>query len=323
MRFAEIDIVTTSQGVEVLTGLLEELGVSGLVVSDPADFEDFLNKTQTHWDYVDESLMQLRDAVPHITFYLPENGQGERQLADIKAAISRLRANDQTGLLGPLTLTRGSVAEEDWANNWKQYFKPLRVGKRLYIKPSWEQLDDDEGRIVLHIDPASSFGTGTHHTTQLCLIQLEQIPLLGARVLDMGGGSGILGIAAALLGAKEVTAVDIDENSVKTTGENAQKNSIDPHCFTLLCGDVTGNAALAARVGEGYDVVLANIVADVIIGMRTELCRFLRPGGILIASGIIGERADEVAAALTDCGLVIEVRGEQEDWVVLRCSKPL
>ena len=323
MRFAEIDIVTTSQGVEVLTGLLEELGVSGLVVSDPADFEDFLNKTQTHWDYVDESLMQLSDAVPHITFYLPENGQGERQLADIKAAISRLRANDQTGLLGPLTLTRGSVAEEDWANNWKQYFRPLRVGKRLYIKPSWEQLDDDEGRIVLHIDPASSFGTGTHHTTQLCLIQLEQIPLLGARVLDMGCGSGILGIAAALLGAKEVTAVDIDENSVKTTGENAQKNSIDPDCFTLLCGDVTGNAALAARVGEGYDVVLANIVADVIIGMRTELCRFLRPGGILIASGIIGERADEVAAALTDCGLVIEVRGEQGDWVVLRCSKPL
>ena len=176
---------------------------------------------------------------------------------------------------------------------------------------------------MLHIDPASSFGTGTHHTTQLCLKQLEKVPVEGASVLDMGCGSGILGIAAALLGAKRVTAVDIDEASVGVTRENVLKNGIDPEKFTLLCGDVTGNAALAQRVGKGYDVVLANIVADVIIGMRRELFDFLRPGGTLIASGIIGERADEVQRALTDCGFALRERGEQQDWIVLRCEKPL
>lgn len=323
MRFWEIDIAATSQGIEVLTGLLEELGVSGMVVSDPRDFEDFLNKTQTYWDYVDESLMELRDAAPHVTFYLPHNAQGEQQLADIRQALANLHGRDAAGEFGSLALTCGSVQEEDWANNWKQYFKPFRVGRHFYVKPSWETIDDDEGRIVLHIDPASSFGTGTHHTTQLCLKELEKVPVEGACVLDMGCGSGILGIAAALLGAKRVTAVDIDEASIGVTRENVLKNGIDPEKFTLLCGDVTGNAALAQRVGTGYDVVLANIVADVIIGMRRELLAFLRPGGTLIASGIIGEWADEVEKALLDCGFVLRERGEQQDWIVLRCEKPL
>ena len=323
MRFWEIDIAATSQGIEVLTGILEELGVSGMVVSDPRDFEEFLNKTQTYWDYVDESLMELRDAAPHLTFYLPQNAQGEQQLAGIRQALAGLHGRDAAGEFGSLEMTCGSVQEEDWANNWKQYFKPFRVGRHFYVKPSWETIDDDEGRIVLHIDPASSFGTGTHHTTQLCLKQLEKVPVEGASVLDMGCGSGILGIAAALLGAKRVTAVDIDEASVGVTRENVLKNGIDPEKFTLLCGDVTGNAALAHRVGKGYDVVLANIVADVIIGMRRELFDFLRPGGTLIASGIIGERADEVQRALTDCGFALRERGEQQDWIVLRCEKPL
>ena len=323
MRFWEIDIAATSQGIEVLTGILEELGVSGMVVSDPRDFEEFLNKTQTYWDYVDESLMELRDAAPHLTFYLPQNAQGEQQLAGIRQALADLHGRDAAGEVGSLEMTCGSVQEEDWANNWKQYFKPFRVGRHFYVKPSWETIDDDEGRIVLHIDPASSFGTGTHHTTQLCLKQLEKVPVEGASVLDMGCGSGILGIAAALLGAKRVTAVDIDEASVGVTRENVLKNGIDPEKFTLLCGDVTGNAALAQRVGKGYDVVLANIVADVIIGMRRELFDFLRPGGTLIASGIIGERADEVQRALTDCGFALRERGEQQDWIVLRCEKPL
>ena len=189
-----------------------------MVVSDPRDFEDFLNKTQTYWDYVDESLMELRDAAPHLTFYLPQNAQGEQQLAGIRQALAGLHGRDAAGEFGSLEMTCGSVQEEDWANNWKQYFKPFRVGRHFYVKPSWETIDDDEGRIVLHIDPASSFGTGTHHTTQLCLKQLEKVPVEGASVLDMGCGSGILGIAAALLGAKRVTAVDIDD-----TGKRAEK----------------------------------------------------------------------------------------------------
>ena len=322
MRFFELCIFTTSAGIEVLTGVLGELGVTGFAVNDPLEFERFLNGEQTRWDYVEEALLELKGATPSITFYLPENGQGERQLAEIEQALESLRRSDTQGLFGPLSLRKSSVDEEDWANSWKEYFKPFRVGDRLYIKPSWEELADPEGRIVLEIDPASSFGTGTHHTTKLCLLQLERLKVEEARVLDMGCGSGILGIAAMLLGAGSVTAVDIDESSVKTAGENAQKNKIDPARFHLLCGDVTGNTALAEQVGGGYTIVLANIVADVIIGMRKELYGFLSPGGTLIASGIIKERADEVRKALEAQGFVGFRCDEEEEWVALCCTRP-
>jgi ribosomal protein L11 methyltransferase len=210
-----------------------------------------------------------------------------------------------------------TVAEEDWADNWKQYFKPLMVGDRLLIKPSWEEVADAGGRVTLEIDPASSFGTGAHHTTQLCLTELERLQTVDAKVLDMGCGSGILGIAAALLGADRVTMVDIDENAVKTAGENARKNGIDASKLLLLSGDVTGDAALEKQIGGGYDIVLANIVADVILGMRRKLAAALRPGGSLVVSGILEERADEVAGGLEQCGLTILRRASQGGWSAL------
>ena len=323
-NWTEVTIWTSTAGIDAVTGMLMDLGIDGFVIEDSQDFEDFLHDTEIYWDYVDEKLSQeKKDAETNVKIYVEDSPAGAEMLAQVNAGLAELRARDTEKAFGRCVTELASIRQEDWENNWKQYFKPFRVGRHFYVKPSWETIDDDEGRIVLHIDPASSFGTGTHHTTQLCLKQLEKVPVEGASVLDMGCGSGILGIAAALLGAKRVTAVDIDEASVGVTRENVLKNGIDPEKFTLLCGDVTGNAALAQRVGKGYDVVLANIVADVIIGMRRELFDFLRPGGTLIASGIIGERADEVQRALTDCGFALRERGEQQDWIVLRCERPL
>ena len=316
MTFYEITIQTTPEGIELLSDRLQELGIGGFVVRDPEDFRQFLQGAQTHWDYVEEELMGLLEQQPSLTFYVADNEQGASQLEQTSALLEQLRTQ-QGDRYGSLQLQVGSVAEEDWENNWKQYFRTFDIGERLTIKPSWERAEQREGRIILEIDPASSFGTGTHHTTQLCLLQLEQMPVQGARVLDMGCGSGILGIAALLLGADHVTAVDIDENAVRVAGENAAQNSIPEARFTLLCGDVTGNTALADRVGGDYDLVLANIVADVLIGMRHELHGFLKPGGQIVVSGILTSRADEVAEHLERAGLRELRRQDQQDWVAI------
>lgn len=314
MEFRELTIEANYAGLEVLTGMLSAAGVTGCTVCDPRDFEEFLAGTQTHWDYVEEDLMVLKDAAPSVTFYIPEGEQGDTLLSLVRQKLEVLRAE---GIWGPLTLKMNKVAEEDWADNWKQYFKPLMVGDRLLIKPSWEEAPDAGGRVILEIDPASSFGTGAHYTTQLCLTELERLKTVGATVLDMGCGSGILGIAAILLGAQRVTMVDIDENAVKTAGENARKNGISPDKMLLLSGDVTGDAALAKQIGGGYDIILANIVADVILGMRRELAAALRPGGTLVVSGILEERADEVQKGLEECNLTACRRASNGGWTAM------
>jgi len=314
MEFRELTIETNYAGLEVLTGMLTAAGVTGCTVCDPRDFEEFLAGTQTHWDYVEEDLMVLKDAVPSVTFYIPEGEQGDTLLSLVRQKLEVLRAEE---VWGPLTLKMNTVAEEDWADNWKQYFKPLMVGDKLLIKPSWEEAPDAGGRVILEIDPASSFGTGAHHTTQLCLTELERLQTIGAAVLDMGCGSGILGIAAVLLGADRVTMVDIDENAVRTAGENARINGIAPEKLLLLSGDVTGDAALAKQIGGGYDIVLANIVADVILGMRRELSAALRPGGTLVVSGILDERAAEVQKGLEACNLTPCRRASNGGWTAI------
>ncbi|HWQ51417.1 MAG TPA: 50S ribosomal protein L11 methyltransferase [Terriglobales bacterium] len=314
MEYRELTIETNFAGLEMLTGMLTAAGVAGCTVCDPRDFEEFLAGTQTHWDYVEEDLMALRDALPSVTCYIPEGEQGDALLSLVRQKLIELSAE---GVWGPLTLKMNTVAEEDWADNWKQYFKPLTVGEKLLIKPSWEEVEDAAGRVILEIDPASSFGTGAHHTTQLCLTELEGLPAHGAKVLDMGCGSGILGIAAVLLGADRVTMVDIDENAVKTAGENARKNGIEAGRLLLLSGDVTGDDALAEKIGGEYDIVLANIVADVILGMRRELAAALRSGGTLVVSGILEERAHEVAQGLSECGLAPCRTASQGGWSAL------
>lgn len=321
MQWKEVAIYTTTAGIEPVTAVLLEQQISGFVVEDAADFQQFLEDTEIYWDYVDEELVRCKSGQEtRLIVYLPDNDQGRQTLDALGQALARLKAQDPAGELGRLVIAADTTLEEkDWENNWKEYFKPFPVGQRFLIKPSWETVADAGGRQILEIDPASSFGTGTHHTTQLCMRELERVVTPGCRLLDMGCGSGILFIAAHLLGAGSLTAVDIDENAVRIARENGEKNGVS---CRLLAGNVLSDPALELELGDGYDVIVANIVADVLKAMAPLFWRKLRPGGTLIVSGIIGERGDEVCRALEEAGFACQRRQEQQDWVALTLIRP-
>ena len=315
MNWIETQIITASAGVDALCAMLTDLGIKGFSIADPADFQEFLQNKEGKWDYIDQDLLGMAQGDTTVTVYLPDNAQGAEQLVALRAMLAQIHARDDAQLFGTLELTLKNVREEDWANNWKQYFKPFTVGERLLIKPSWEMCENPWNRAVLEIDPASSFGTGQHHTTRLCLELLEQLMRPGDRVLDLGCGSGILSIGALLLGASGATAVDIEENAAATATENARKNHIDPTLYRVFCGNVLEDETLCREIGDGYDLICANIVADVLIAMQQLFRQFLRPEGTLIVSGIIMERRDEVLDQLKKAGFaLLEVR-EKEGWV--------
>ncbi len=318
MDFTKVKIATTAPGTEAVTGALLCLGITGFEVEDAEDFERFLADVTPHWDYVDEDLMRLKTVPTSVSVYLADNAQGRDLLAEIKSALATLRQQDTDGEYGSLSVTLCGVREEDWANNWKQYFKPIEVGEKFVICPSWERYEGDGGRIVLRIDPSSSFGTGGHQTTQLCIEQLERVVTPDHKVLDMGCGSGILSAAALLLGARKVLAVDIDEGAVHTARENVKENGFSGDRFTALCANVLADSAAAGVVAAAkYDIIAANIVADVIIAMGELLASVLAKDGTLICSGILAERAQEVVDALGTYGLEQVSLHEKQDWVAI------
>lgn len=324
MNWTQVDIYTTTEAIDLLSSKIQDLGIRGCMVQDAQDFQEFLEQKDGRWDYLEDGLMELAHCETCITVYLPEDGQGAETLSALRDMLARLRAADPEHTYGRLEMQCSGIREEDWANNWKQYFKPFPVGKKLYIKPSWEaSTAEAAGRTVLEIDPASSFGTGQHHTTRLCLELMESEIQPGAtRLLDLGCGSGILFIGGLLLGAKSAYAVDIEENAVRIAGENAAENHLDPDSYTISCGNVITDAALTEAIGTGYDVITANIVADVIKAMAPLFPRFLKPDGTLILSGIITERADEVLETVTAQGFAVLEKREASGWCAVKlCRK--
>lgn len=313
MNFMQIDVYTKSEAVDVLVMRLSELGITGFVIHDSADFDEFLENKDANWDYVDDELMGLKTVPTHITLYLQDNPQGLETLTELKGALADFKA-ESPDFYGSLEIKIDNVKEEDWANNWKQYYKPFNVGEKLIIKPSWENVENTGGRKILEIDPASTFGTGQHHTTKLVMERLEKIVNEGDRVLDLGCGSGILSISALLFGAESAVMVDIFENAVKTAGENVEKNGFDKNRYTAYCGNVIEDSALRERIGGGYNVIAANIVADVIIAMSGLFGDFLAKDGTLIVSGIITERLPEVLTALEGNGFKVVSLSEEEGW---------
>ncbi len=310
----EVKIITETPALEILCALLTDSGVKGFVTQDKESFQEFLDDKEGKWDYIDEDLMQLSSCDTSVTFYLPDDAQGAEQFASVKNLLETLKNREDAAFFGSLALSCNNVKEDDWANNWKQYFKPFPVGEKLYIKPSWEPLPETIDRTVLEIDPASSFGTGQHHTTRLCLELSESVLKEHDRILDLGCGSGILSIGAMLLGADETCAVDIVDNSVRTALENAQKNHIRPEAYRAYCGDICSNPELRQKIGTGYDLIYANIVADVLIAMAGLFGSFLKSTGYLIVSGIIIERADEVLNELEKHGFEKITVKEKEGW---------
>ena len=314
MNWTEVNIYTTTEGIDPVCGCLLGIGVTGFAIRDSKDFEEFLNDKTGNWDYIDDDLMNLRDCETCVTVYLPDDLQGADMLSALRSEMSALKIRDENKAFGRLAVELANVCEEDWANNWKQYFKPLTVGEKLVVKPSWE---DYSGGTILEIDPASSFGTGQHNTTQLCLELIEKNLCNGDRLLDLGCGSGILSIAAVLLGAEKVTAVDISQNSVETAKENASKNNISADKYTAYCGDIISDNTLVEKIGSGFDIIAANIVADVLIAMSPLFEKFVKNGGTLILSGIITERADEVIEAMKSKGYALSEIREKDGWAAV------
>ena len=320
MEWTEVNIFTATAGIELICSRLMDIGIKGFAIQDAEDFNEFLENKNGQWDYIDDDLMGLSNCETRITVYLPNNSQGADMLSSIRSMLAEVKSQDTDGNYGRLEAELSSIREEDWANNWKQYFKPLKVGEKLVIKPSWEEYNSNDDRIILEIDPASSFGTGQHHTTRLCLELLEKALNKGGKLLDMGCGSGILSIGAMLLGAGSAVAVDIEQNAAATAAENAEKNHIDPALYKTYFGNVLTDEKLAEQVIDSYDIITANIVADVLIAMKDFFVKCLRPGGVLIVSGIIEERMDEVINALEGVGFTSPEANIKEGWAAVRLN---
>lgn len=317
MRWLEVCIDTNHAGLETVQAVLSGLDVDGVMIEDGEDFRDFLENNRDYWDYVDEDLERHMAGRSRITFYLEAREAGFAKLGEVRVALEELKREGRD--LGTLLMTLENVEDADWENSWKQYYKPMEIGERLLVIPKWEEADPGE-RVPLYLDPGLTFGTGSHATTRLCLTALEGLVRGGERVLDLGCGSGILSVAALRLGAGSALAVDIDEKCRDAAEENAGLNQIGPDRLSVLVGNILTDESVAGRIGGGYDLVLANIVADVIIALAPRARGLLNPGGTFLCSGIIEGRADETEAALAAAGLKIRERREDGGWYAFTCQ---
>lgn len=319
MEWIEIFVETSQIGLEIVSGVLYQCGLTGLMIEDGNDFDEFLKNPNREWDYIEDELVeQKKKQATGITFFVRDNVYGREQIIDIKNALLSLKEQEKEFDLGTLKVSVKNIKEEDWANNWKKYFKPFAVGNKMMIKPSWEELKEPTDKIVLKIDPAHIFGTGTHETTQLCIELIEEFVKKSDVVFDIGCGSGILSIASLLLGAKSADAIDIDANAVDVAYENAERNDIDSNNYHVVAGNILNDALLHKKYsGKQYDVVEANIVADVIIALSKQVPEYIKNGGIFITSGIIKEREQDVKEALQQNGFVVLDVKYKKDWVAI------
>ena len=317
MKWLELHLDTQPAGIEPATELLSEYGIDSLMIDEEGDFKDFLENNHQYWDYVDDELMEQMHGKSRITFYLEDSAEGYNTLAQFRIGLSAFKK--QHPEYAPLILSMENVEDADWENNWKQFYKPMEIGSRLLVVPEWEEAADPT-RVKLVLNPGLTFGTGSHATTRLCLTALESRIHGGERVLDLGCGSGILSIAALLLGAKDAFACDIDEKCVDVAYENAALNGIGKDRYTVRWGNVLTDAALRQEMGAGYDIVVANIVADVIMGLSPHVRPFLKPGGLFLCSGIIDDRAAEVLEKLKADGWDVFEQRSSEGWFSYLCK---
>ena len=318
MDWLELHIDTTHTGLEPVETMLSALGIDGVVIDDETEFHDFLESNRQYWDYVDENLEASMHGKSRVTFYLPADETGFAQMGEVRLALDDLKARRSD--CGTLLLSLENLRDEDWENNWKQYYKPMEIGQRLLVIPQWEQVDPGQ-RVPLILDPGLTFGTGSHATTRLCLTALEKTVAQGDRVLDLGCGSGILSIAALRLGASQALAVDIDDKCLDVAYENAALNGIGKDRYTVRVGDVLSDGSLRRELEGSYDIVVANIVADVIIALAPLVPSMLRPGGTFLCSGIIDDRAEEVRAALEAAGWTVLETQSADGWFAYTCRR--
>ncbi len=304
MRYIEVTVNTPGAEIDARCQEIADMGADGFVIENEEDFKDFLEQNHQYWDYVDDELENQFVGVSRIKCYLTDDEDGLAVLRRINAAYS--------------DVTTSYVEDSDWENNWREYYKPIEVGEKLVVVPEWEETPQD-GRLPLRLDPGLIFGTGSHATTRMCLAALEKFSKPGVRVLDLGCGSGILGIGALILGCDSCLGVDIDPKAPDVVMSNAALNGIGEDKMTAWAGDIIADASLRARIGSGYQLVLANIVADVIIPLSAVVRQFMAPGAVFICSGIIEHRWPETEAALISNGFEILDHKSEDEWHCLVC----
>ena len=299
MRYWECILNTPTEEIDSRCDELAAMGVGGFVVENEEDFRSFLENNHQYWDYVDEDLENRFAGVSRLKFYLVDDADGLSVLQQVRARYP--------------DATVSTVEDSDWENNWREYYKPIDVGEKLVVVPEWEEIPAG-GRLPLRLDPGLIFGTGSHATTRMCLTALERYAGPGKRVLDLGCGSGILGIGALVLGCDSCLGCDIDPKAPDVAMANAALNDFSADRIRIVAGDLIADASLRRSFGSGYDIVLANIVSDVIIPLSAHVPAFLKPDGVYITSGIIEGRQDEVHAAVEKAGFRIVEHLYEEDW---------
>ena len=306
MKWIEAAVATKSEEIDAVCEQLAALVAGGMVVEDEADFQAFLANNHQYWDYVDDELESKFRGVSRVKFYLSDDDEGRALLETIRTGIGR-------------EITTAYVQDSDWENNWRQYYQPIEIGEKLVVVPEWLETPDD-GRIPLRLDPGLIFGTGSHATTRMCLEAIETLAGSGKRVLDLGCGSGILSIGALVLGCREAVGCDIDPKAPDVAMDNAALNGIGADRFRVYAGDILSDKGMRAALGTGFDIVLANIVADVILPLAPLSREFLAPGGTFVTSGIIEGRQEEIEHALKKAGYTVEKHFCEEEWHCFVCS---
>jgi ribosomal protein L11 methyltransferase len=314
MDWIELVVLTTTQGADIVSAQLIEAGSAGTVIEDKNDVK-LSQRPEGRWDILDESIALGMGEDVRVKGYYPADARAADALDDVRGRLDVLRALDLGIDLGKLEIESARIDDEDWAESWKGAYKPFRIGRRLVVRPSWTAYQADADDLVIQIDPGMAFGTGTHETTALCADWLEELVKPGLKVIDLGTGTGILAIAAGLMGAADVLATDIDPMAVRIAGENARINGV--------AGVVRARQADVLKgIGERADLIIANIIVDVVIMIAPAALAHLNAGGRFLCSGIPASRRAEAESALRRAGFTgIEGR-DRGEWTALVAQKP-
>lgn len=301
-QWLEIEIVTSSEAADAVTGILYNTGVQGVAIIDSKDVEE-KKQSSDGFDWVEVDFLEIKNGAI-VKAYYKEDEKFNEYLQYVKESVMNLEMFGLNKGEGKITVKK--VNEEDWENNWKVYYKPTKVGKRIVVKPTWEEYEKSEDEVIIELDPGMAFGTGTHETTRLCMQALEKYVKSDSTVFDIGTGSGILAITAAKLNAKKVIGVDLDPVAVDAAKENVGLNNLSN--IEILYGN------LMDVVDGKADIVVANILADIIKILAEDVKKFVVEGGCFIASGIILDRKDDVIEKLNECGFSIEEVNTDGEW---------
>ena len=317
MRWTKFRLKTLSQAEDIVIATLAEAGVEGVEIEDKVPLTES-DKQQMFVDILPETPED--DGIAWLTFYLDEKEDPTPLLARVREALEELRVFMD---IGECEIEQSLTEDKDWINNWKEHFHQFYVDDLLII-PSWEKLrPEDEGRMVIHIDPGTAFGTGMHETTQLCLRQLKKYVTRGSEILDVGTGSGILGIAALKMGAGHVFGTDLDPCAMSAVAENLEANDLSPQQMEVVLGNLIDDRKIQELAGyEKYDIVTANILADVLVMLTPQVVCHMKHGGIYITSGILDVKEKDVVKAAEDAGLCVEEVTRQGEWVSVTARRP-